>query len=92
MSDTLNHSHKNKVPPSQKNVDLKSVVSNYFLDLYEKFNDTAENMKQNSLDILPKYKLDSAPQSACLTNSANVNSGRFPSVCRLLTKENDKVC
>lgn len=40
---------------------MKSVFSNYFLDLYENFNDVEENIKQKILDTLFKYKLDFDP-------------------------------
>lgn len=87
-------SSKKKVnsPLALKHPGLKSVVSYYFLDLYENFNDIVENIKQKFPDILFKCKLDFAPQYACSTNNAGISFGKFPSIHRFLTKENEKVC
>lgn len=90
-SGELNHGNKNMFPLTLRYFDLKDGVSNRLLDFYEDFNETAEIIKQTSVDILFKYKLDLAHLSAFSLDSANVSFGKFHSVYKLLNKENEKI-
>lgn len=48
-----------------------------YLDFCEDFNETEENIKQKHVDILLKYKLDTAYPSMYSAYNANVNVGKF---------------
>lgn len=85
----LNHGSKNMFPPAVRYFDLKTEVSNHLLHFYEDFNETAEIIKY--CWYLSKYKLDVAHLSAYLSDSTDVNFGKFYSVYKLLTKENEKI-
>lgn len=43
------------------------------------------------VDILSKHPLNSTHQSADLAYTANVNFGKFHTVCKLLIKESEKI-
>lgn len=77
-----------KFPHTLKYFDLKSVVSNYFLDFKKNLIDNHKK-KWKILGILSKYKLDVVPQCACTTNCKSEFWQSLP-VYRLLSKENEK--
>lgn len=72
-SDMLDHGNGNNSFISQV-IYLHNGVSNHLLDFCEDFVELAEKIKQE-VDILFKYKLNFAHQSAYSSGSANVNFG-----------------